>query len=86
MKKVVKILFCLAAALMLTASVAFAATLTGMVEEGDSGLVLMVGEETYVMEGEGLDEFLGEKVNVAGEVNETENGKVITVTEISVAE
>ncbi|MEW5724165.1 MAG: DUF5818 domain-containing protein [Thermodesulfobacteriota bacterium] len=89
-KKMLGIVLCLLAlAGLLTASLAVAAdpvTLTGQVTVDDKGAVLAADDgQSYVLDGDGLDQFNGKKATVTGVVEEKDGQKVLVVDKIEEA-
>ena len=77
-RKRLGVIFGLAAVFMLVlGSIAVAAdavTITGMVEDSDQGPMISAGGETYLLEGEIGDEFLGKQAKVTGTVGKDSDG------------
>jgi hypothetical protein len=58
-------------------------TLTGMVENGDQGIVLSADDgETYMVQGQDLSDMVGKSVKATGTLAEGSSGKTITVTKV----
>ena len=58
-------------------------TLTGVVEQGDQGIVLTADDgETYMVQGQDLSGMVGKSVKATGTLAEGMSGKTITVTSV----
>ena len=58
-------------------------TLTGVVEQGDQGIVLSADDgETYIIQGQDLSGMVGKSVKATGTLAEGTSGKTITVTSV----
>ena len=58
-------------------------TLTGIVEQGDQGIVLSADDgETYIVQGQDLSGMVGKTVKATGTLSEDASGKTITITNV----
>ena len=58
-------------------------TLTGIVEQGDQGIVLSADDgETYIVQGQDLSGMVGKSVKATGTLSEDASGKTITITNV----
>ncbi len=58
-------------------------TITGLVEEGDQGIVLSADDgETYVVQGQDLSAMVGKNVKATGTLSEGSSGKTITISSV----
>jgi len=69
--------------LSVPAAMAAEETVTGVIEQGDQGIVLSADDgETYMVQGQDLSEMVGKSVKATGMLSEGESGKTITVTKV----
>ena len=54
-------------------------TVTGTIQQGDSGLVLEADDGNYILAGQDLSDMVGKKITVTGTIAEGEAGKTLTV-------
>lgn len=58
-------------------------TLTGIIENGDQGIVLSADDgETYIVQGKDLSAMVGKTVKATGMLAEGTSGKTITITSV----
>ena len=58
-------------------------TLTGVIEQGDQGIVLSADDgETYMVQGQDLSGMVGKSVKATGTLAEGMSGKTITITSV----
>lgn len=58
-------------------------TITGIVEQGDQGIVLSADDgETYMVQGQDLSTMVGKSVKATGTLAEGTSGKTITITSV----
>lgn len=54
-------------------------TVTGTIQQGDSGLVLEAADGNYILAGQDLSDLVGKKIKVTGTIADSEAGKTLTV-------
>ena len=54
-------------------------SVTGTIEQGDSGLVLQAADGNYILAGQDLSDMVGKKIKVTGTIADGEAGKTLTV-------
>jgi hypothetical protein len=54
-------------------------TVTGTIQQGDSGLVLQSADGDYILAGQDLSDMVGKKIKVTGTIAEGDAGKTLTV-------
>jgi succinate-acetate transporter protein len=79
-KLVSVIFFALAVCFVSIAPAMAADSVTGTIEEGDSGLVLQAEDGIYILAGQDLTDMVGMKIKVTGTIEEGDAGKTLTVT------
>ncbi len=58
-------------------------TVTGIIEQGDQGIVITADDgETYMVQGQDLSGMVGKSVKATGTLGEDMSGKTITVTSV----
>ena len=57
----------------------------GIVAKTDEGYTLLAGEITYLLQGEELEDMVGETVNISGQLMKTEQGDTIIVDKAELA-
>jgi len=58
-------------------------TVTGVIEQGDQGIVLSADDgETYMVQGQDLSGMVGKSVKATGTLAEGMSGKTITITSV----
>jgi hypothetical protein len=54
-------------------------SVTGVIAQGDSGLVLQAADGNYILAGQDLSDMVGKKIKVTGTIADGEAGKTLTV-------
>ena len=54
-------------------------SVTGTIQQGDSGLVLEADDGNYILAGQDLSDMVGKKIKVTGTIADGEAGKTLTV-------
>jgi hypothetical protein len=54
-------------------------SVTGTIQQGDSGLVLQAADGNYILAGQDLSDMVGKKIKVTGTIADGEAGKTLTV-------
>jgi hypothetical protein len=58
-------------------------TISGTIEQGDSGIVIMADDGmTYAVQGKDLSDMVGKSVKATGTLAESESGNTITVVKV----
>lgn len=69
--------------LSVAGAVAAEETVTGVIEQGDQGIVLSADDgETYIVQGQDLSGMVGKSVKATGTLEEGMSGKTITVSSV----
>jgi hypothetical protein len=65
--------------LMAIAPAMAADSVTGTIQQGDSGLVLQAADGEYILAGQDLSDMVGKKIKVTGTIADSDAGKTLTV-------
>ncbi len=79
MKLVSVICLALAVCLVGIAPAMAADSVTGTIQQGDSGLVLQAADGNYILAGQDLTDMVGKTIKVTGTIAEGDAGKTLTV-------
>lgn len=54
-------------------------SVTGTIQQGDSGLILQADDGEYILAGQDLSDLVGKKIKVTGTIADSDAGKTLTV-------